>query len=378
MGWSINVGKIRGINVRLHVTFLLLLAWIAIGNYMAGGVPAAIRALAFIIGIFGSVLLHELGHALAARRYGIRTPDITLLPIGGVARLERLPERPVEELVVALAGPLVNVVIAAVLYVVLVLSGRPDPLSGFGIIGGQLMAQLLVTNLWLALFNLVPAFPMDGGRVLRAILATWFGHARATQVAASVGQAFAFLFVLAGFFFNPMLIFIGLFVYLGAAGEASTAQLRDFAESMPVTGVMVTDIRALHTGASLSDAVELLLRGSQKEFPIVDGLGRVAGMLCREDMIRALRIYGPDVPVSQVMQANVPVVLWTEMLHNVFPRMMEGQYPALPVVDGTGTLVGLLTRDNLAEVIMVQTAIADERAARWRRGGPWEGGDRVW
>jgi len=377
MGWSISVGKIRGINVRLHITFLLLLAWIAIGNYMAGGIPAALRALAFIVGIFGSVLLHELGHALAARRYGIRTPDITLLPIGGVARLERLPERPAEELVVALAGPLVNVIIAAVLYVALVFSGRPNPLSGFGIIGGQLMAQLLMTNLWLALFNLVPAFPMDGGRVLRAILATWMGHTRATQMAAAVGQAFAFLFVLAGFFINPMLIFIGLFIYLGAAGEASTAQLRDFAESMPVTGVMVTDIRALHLGASLSDAVELLLRGSQKEFPIVDGLGRVVGILCREDMIRALRTYGPDVPVSEVMQANVPVVQWTEMLHNVFPRMMQGQYPALPVVDGTGTLVGLLTRDNLAEVIMVQTAMADERAARARRG-LWEGGGRVW
>lgn len=375
MGWSITLGRIGGIKVRLHVTFLLLLAWIAIGNYLAGGWPAATRALAFILGIFGSVFLHELGHAMAARRYGIRTPDITLLPIGGVARLERLPERPAEELVVALAGPAVNVVIAAVLYAALLLGGRPDPMSEFGIIGGTLTAQLLVTNLWLALFNLLPAFPMDGGRVLRALLATWFGYARATQMAASVGQAFAVLFVLAGFFFNPMLIFIGLFIYMGAAGEASTAQFRDFAESMPVTGVMVTDVRPLHTAASLSEAVEALLRGSQKEFPIVDATGRVAGLLCREDMIRALRTHGPDVPVAQVMQTNVPLVLWSEMLHNVFPRMMAGQYPALPVVDGRGVLVGLLTRDNLAEVIMVQTAIGDERAGRWRGRGARRGGE---
>jgi len=375
MRWSINIGRFGGINVRLHVTFLLLLAWIAFANYAAGGLPAALTALAFIIGIFASVLLHEFGHALAARRYGIRTPDITLLPIGGVARLERLPERPAEELVVALAGPAVNVAIAAVLYVVLLVMGWSNPLSGFSLVGGSLLAQLLVTNLWLAVFNLIPAFPMDGGRVLRAVLAAWLGHARATQVAASVGQAFAFLFVLAGFFLNPMLIFIGLFIYLGAESEASTAVLRDFAESMPVTGVMVTDVRPLHQQAPLSEAVEALLRGSQTEFPVVDGYGRVCGILGREDMIRALRTLGPDVAVAEVMQANVPVVLWTEMLHAVFPRMMDGKYPALPVVDGTGRLVGLLTRDNLAEVLMVHSAMTQQQRGA---GGRFDGTGRVW
>jgi len=344
----------------------LFLAWIAIANYVAGGVRAAAGALALILGIFGSVLLHEFGHALAARRYGIRTPDITLLPIGGVARLERLPEGPAAELVVALAGPLVNVVIAAVLYVVLRVFGGSAPMSDASLVGGNLAAQLLATNVWLVLFNLLPAFPMDGGRVLRAVLAAWLGRSRATQVAAAVGQAFAFVFVLAGFFFNPMLIFIGLFIYVAADSEASTAALRDLVESVPVTDVMVTDVRPLHLGAPLSEAVELLLRGSQKEFPIVDGLGRVVGILCREDMIRALRTHGPEVPVAQVMQADVPVVLWTEMLRNVFPHMMAGQYPALPVVDGSGTLVGLLTRENLAEVLMVHSAMTDGG----RRGAP--------
>ncbi|MBO8142365.1 MAG: site-2 protease family protein [Firmicutes bacterium] len=361
MRWSVDVARVAGITVRLHITFLLLLAWIAMANYFAGGVSAAVGALAFIAGIFGSVLLHELGHALAARRYGIRTADITLLPIGGVARLERLPERPAEELVVALAGPLVNVVIAAVLYSGLVLSGRSNALTGFGLVEGNLWAQLLFTNLWLALFNLVPAFPMDGGRVLRAVLAARMGFARATQAASVVGQGFAFLFVLIGFFVNPMLIFIGLFIYLGAASEASTAQLQDFAGSMPVAGVMVTDVRALYRETPLADAVEALLRGSQREFPIVDGAGRVAGLLCREDMIRALRVFGPEVPVSQVMQSGVPMVHPSEMLHRVFPRMMAGQYSALPVVDSGGFLVGLLTRDNLAEVIMVHSAMEDRR-----------------
>ncbi|OUN01347.1 MAG: hypothetical protein BAA04_03950 [Firmicutes bacterium ZCTH02-B6] len=375
MRWSIDLGRFGGITVRLHVTFLLFLAWIAIANFLAGGWRAAAGALALILGVFASVLLHEFGHALAARRYGTRTPDITLLPIGGVARLERLPERPAEELVVALAGPLVNVVIAAVLYVVLLVLGRTEPMSGASLVGGNLAAQLLATNVWLVLFNLLPAFPMDGGRVLRAALASWLGRSRATQVAAAIGQAFAFLFILAGFFFNPMLIFIGLFIYLAADSEASTAALRDLVESVAVTDVMVTDVRPLHLAAPLSDAVELLLRGSQKEFPITDGLGRVVGVLCREDMIRALRTYGPDVPVSQVMQADVPLVLWTEMLHNVFPRMMAGRYPALPVVDASGALVGLLTRENLAEVLMVHSAMTDQRPGR-RLGGQWGDGGR--
>src|SRR5690625_1005818 len=169
MRWSIDVARVAGITVRLHTTFLLLLIWIGVGHYLAGGLPAALQGLAFIIAIFGSVLLHEFGHALAAKRYGIETPDITLLPIGGVARLERLPERPKEELVVAVAGPAVNVVIVAVLYVGLLLTGRPGMPGGFALIGGNFFAQLIAVNVWLVLFNIIPAFPMDGGRILRAL-----------------------------------------------------------------------------------------------------------------------------------------------------------------------------------------------------------------
>lgn len=371
MRWSIDVARVAGITVRLHTTFLLLLAWIAVSHYLAGGWPAAVQGLAFIVAIFGSVLLHEFGHALAAKRYGIETPDITLLPIGGVARLERLPERPREELVVAIAGPAVNVIIVALLYLGLSLAGQRGMPSGFALIGGNFLAQLMVVNMWLVLFNLVPAFPMDGGRILRALLATRLGFARATEIAASIGQAFAFLFVFIGFFTNPLLIFIGLFVYMGAAGEASSAKLRDFAESVPVAAVMLTDVRALHRETPLADAVETLLRGTQREFPVVDGLRRVVGMLCREDVIKALRQHGPHVPVADVMQTDVPVVGRAEMLTRIFPRMQQGKHQAVSVVDPDGVLIGLLTRDNLAEVMMVHSAIEASSSMDWRSRPEW-------
>ncbi|MFS8581247.1 MAG: site-2 protease family protein [Limnochordales bacterium] len=366
MRWSFDVAKVAGITVRLHVTFLLLLLWLAVSHYLVGGWPAMVQGLAFILGIFGSVLLHEFGHALAAKRFGIHTPDITLLPIGGVARLERLPERPHEEFIVALAGPAVNVVIIVLLYLGFLATGRLDVLQDFALVGGSFWAQLLFVNMWLVIFNLIPAFPMDGGRVLRALLAARMGFVRATELAASIGQAFAFLFVLLGFFVNPMLIFIGLFVYMGAASEASSAQLRDFADAMPVAAVMLTDVRVLHRETPLADAVEILLRGTQREFPIVDGLGRAVGMLCREDVIKALRQHGPEVPVARVMQTNVPVVGRWETLTRIFTRMMEGQHQAVAVVDVHGHVVGLLTRDNLAEVMMVHGAMAASASVDWR------------
>lgn len=368
MRWSIDVARISGITVRVHTTFILLLIWIGVAHYLDGGWIAALQGLAFIVAIFGSVLLHEFGHAFAARRYGIDTPDITLLPIGGVARLERLPERPMEELVVAVAGPLVNVAIAAVLLAGLFLTGRSEFLQSFDLIGGEFFAQLLFINVWLVVFNLIPAFPMDGGRILRSLLATRLGFVRATNVAASVGQGFAFLFVLLGFFSNPMLIFIGLFVYMGAAGEASSAQLRDFVQAVPVASVMLTDVRALYEDTRLGDAVEALLRGTQREFPVVDREERVVGMLCREDVIKALHGHGPHVPVDRVMQANVPVLNRADMLHRVFPRMQAGNYTALAVTDHDDVLVGLLTRDNLAEVMMVESAMKASSGIGWGTG----------
>ena len=217
MSWSFPIGTVKGTVIRLHVTFLLFLLWIGVTHYAQGGQRAALEGVLFISLLFLCVLLHEFGHVFAARRYGVQTPDITLLPIGGVARLERIPEKPSEELVVALAGPAVNVVIAALLF--LVLGGLPSMGDGMQVqnSGVGMLERLAWVNISLVVFNLVPAFPMDGGRVLRAMLAYRLGYARGTRIAAGVGQAVAFALGLLGLFGNPLLIFIALFVYMGAA-----------------------------------------------------------------------------------------------------------------------------------------------------------------
>ena len=186
---SLKVASIFGIEVRIHVTFLLFLVWIWFSYYQVGGVTGAVQGVLFILALFFCVLLHEFGHAFAARAFGIRTPDITLLPIGGVARLNRIPEKPWQELIVAIAGPLVNVVIAAVLILVVANSAALDQLEYLESPKNRdCWPNWLTINMMLVLFNLIPAFPMDGGRVLRALLAMAMPYVRATQIAAWIGQ----------------------------------------------------------------------------------------------------------------------------------------------------------------------------------------------
>src|SRR5207245_7981723 len=286
MSWSLPIFRIAGIQLRIHITFLLLIGWLAFGYYSQGGSAAAIAGVLVIMLLFACVVLHEFGHAFAAKAFGINTPDITLLPIGGVARLERMPEEPLQELIIAVAGPAVNVVIALGLFVA---GGSQAFLNHSTVEGGGLIAQLLTIKILLVLFNLLPGFPMDGGRVLRALLATRLSYARATQVAATVGQGFAFVFGFLGLLWNPFLIFIALFVYIGASQDAALAQMKDVARRFPVSSAMVREFRTLAEDATLQEAVEALLATSQHDFPVVDETGNVAGLLTRHDLIAALR-----------------------------------------------------------------------------------------
>ena len=225
--WSLKIASISGIEVRIHLTFLLFLGWIWLSRYRAGGTPGAIQGVLFILALFGCVLLHEFGHAFAARGFGITTPDITLLPIGGVARLSRIPDKPWEELLVAIAGPLVNVVIAATLIFVLHASVALDQITDLESPRAEFLGTLAYVNVMLVLFNLIPAFPMDGGRILRALLAMTMPYVRATQIAAWIGQALAIVFGILGFFVNPLLVFIAFFIFAGAQQEAAMARFRD-------------------------------------------------------------------------------------------------------------------------------------------------------
>jgi Zn-dependent protease/CBS domain-containing protein len=361
MGWSLPIFRVAGIQLRIHITFLLLIAWLAFGYYAQGGSAAAASRVIFVLLLFLCVVLHEFGHAFAAKAFGINTPDITLLPIGGVARLERMPEEPVQELIIAVAGPLVNVVIALGLFVAGGSQALFNPSTVEG--GGGLIAQLLTINIMLVLFNLLPAFPMDGGRVLRALLATRMSYARATQVAATVGQGFAFVFGFLGLLWNPFLIFIALFVYIGASQEAALAQMKDVSRRFPVSSAMVREFRTLSEDAALQEAVDALLATSQHDFPVVNETGNVTGVLTRHDLIAALRKNDPTLTVGDVMRRDVPTVTTGTRFEDAFRIMQECNCPAVPVLDSMKRLVGLLTPENVTELMMVQSAMPRRRVS---------------
>ena len=364
MKWSWKVGSVAGIDLYVHATFFLLIAWVGITYWLAGGSAAALDGIAFILALFACVVLHELGHALTARRYGIPTRDITLLPIGGVSRLERIPDKPRQEVWVSLAGPAVNVVIAAALYVWLLLSHTLRPVSVLSMAGSTFLERLLLVNVSLAVFNLLPAFPMDGGRVLRALLALRMEYVRATQVAAHVGQAMALVFGLLGLFTNPFLIFIALFVWIGAAQEASMVQMRTALSGIPVSRAMLTDFRSVAPDDPAQRVLELILAGSQQDFPVVDGGkgGRLAGVLLRSDVLKALA-RGADWRERDVMRREFEVVDAADMLDTALARLQACACHALPVTS-RGALVGILTMDNVGEFLLIQSALGRPRQPR--------------
>jgi Zn-dependent protease/CBS domain-containing protein len=357
MGWSWRIGRVAGIGIYVHFTFLLLLAFIAVQHYAEhGDIGEAIHGVLFMLILFGIVVLHELGHALAARRYGIPTRDITLLPIGGVARLERMPDDPKQELVVAIAGPAVNVALAIGAFAVMRVLGQPViPADDTLEVGGDLIGKFFWVNVTLIIFNMLPAFPMDGGRVLRSLLAMRMDYVRATQIAAAVGQGMALLFGFMGLFGNPMLLFIALFVWMGAAQEASMAQVRTALDGIPVRAAMITDFQTLTPEEPIGRAIDHIIAGFQQDFPVVDN-GRPVGVLTLKDLAKALTQHGRDVPVASVMQQQFATAGPGDMLVTALSRLEGGKVHVVPVVED-GRLLGLLTADNLAEVLMIDQAL---------------------
>ena len=371
MKWSFKIATVAGTEVRIHITFFILLVFVAMQGMAGGhGLNGAVDALLFVSAAFVCVLLHEFGHVFAAAGYGIRTPDITLFPFGGVARVERIPENPRQEIVIALAGPAVNVVIVGFLWLALILTGARawlDPVT----VEGSLVRQVLMANVMLVLFNLIPAFPMDGGRVLRALLALRFEHAQATRVAASVGQALAVAIGLIGVFgfhagkvaigANPMLILVAFFVFMAAANEAGAVQMQAMIRGLSVSAAMVTEFKSLPRNASLGEAAEVLLHTSQHEFPVVDPDGTLRGIFTRSELVAALREAGPQAPVLGVMRENFPVIHPETPFDEAFQLMQQSATPVLPVTNSEGRIVGLFTMENIGEMLMVRSAIAQSR-----------------
>jgi stage IV sporulation protein FB len=358
MKWSYTIGRIAGTAIKVHLTFLVLLAYLAFAGYQEGGSEGAMAAAVMLLALFGCVLLHEFGHILMARRFGVRTPDVILLPIGGVARLERIPSVPMQEFLIAIAGPIVTLAIAGILYGVLAAGGAP-PRIGRLEAGDGILEFLLSANVWLLGFNLIPAFPMDGGRVLRALLASRLGLVRGTRLAANLGQALATVGGLYGLMSGqPLLALVAFFVFLGAGAEASAVETRAAGQGLQVAQMMVTRFQTVPVHATLGQAVELLLSTEQREFPVVDNLGRTEGILTRDNLIRGLSQRGPGSTVAEAMTAGAPVVPPTLGFEEALDRLRSSGLPALPVVDVGGTLVGLLTMDNITDLLLVRRARA--------------------
>jgi Zn-dependent protease len=365
--WSLRLGRLAGIDIYLHATFGLLIGFVVLQQWLAGEGPTeTLISVLFVLALFGCVLLHELGHALAARAFGIPTRDITLLPIGGLARLERMPDEPLHELWVAIAGPIVNVVIAAAIYAGLVVAALPAGGNWFDPTAGGWLQRLMAVNVLLVVFNLLPAFPMDGGRVLRALLAIRLDYVRATQIAAGLGQAMALLFAFVGLMYNPFLLFIALFVWIGAAQESHLAQMKAAFGGLPLRVAMQTDFRTLSPQQTLADAIDLILSGSQQDFPVEQD-GRLVGVLTRGDLLVGLARDGAAQTVDAVMRRDFLTGGPGDLLEATFRRLAGCECHTLPVV-WQGRVVGLITMDNLGEFMMIQGAL---EAARRRRRRWW-------
>lgn len=370
MKWSIPLGRWFGIPVYLHLTFVLVLGFLALASWLASqSVLSALAGAGFFAAIFFCVLLHEFGHALMARRYGVGTRDITLLPIGGVARLERMPEKPGQEFWIALAGPAVNVVLAVLLLVWLVLTRSLEPVAGLSATSGGMAERLLAVNVLLVLFNLLPAFPMDGGRVLRSLLAMRLEYARATRIAGRMGQGMAFLFAFAGLFINPMLLLIALFVWIGASQEMHMTETRSALAGVTVGQAMLTEYRALSGDERLAEVARIVLAGSQQDFPVVEA-GSVTGLLERKHLLEGLNRMGPEAVVRDVMCREFPLVGESELVESLLAKNYHAEFPTLPVVSN-GRVIGLFTLDNLSEFVLLKSAVESAgmvagRAPGWR------------
>lgn len=360
MSWSFSIGYLFGSELRVHATFLLLLAWVGTAAWAAGGPSAALVNLAFVVTLFTCVVAHEFGHALMARRFGIRTPDITLLPIGGMARLERIPQDPWQEIWVAIAGPAVNLGIWAVLTLVLGTNGSAAALVELDDTGHGFFERVAAVNLFLVIFNLIPAFPMDGGRVLRAVLATRLDRVRATQIAASAGQTIAFLF---GFLSltsgEPLLLLIAVFVFLAAMAESSDVTLHDLVRGHFARDAMITTFETLPPDASMGLAESSLLRTTQHEFPVIDADGRLKGVLTKAAIVANAQLTDSKKLVSETMDMDIPSVELSTPLAETLDALQRAGKPAVAVTDRNGNFVGYVTRENIGEWMLVNQRRSD-------------------
>ncbi|MBI5869771.1 MAG: site-2 protease family protein [Actinobacteria bacterium] len=364
MKWSFKVWRVFGIELRIHITFFLIVIYAAFmwGSVFEKGTAGAIYGAFMIAVLFICVVIHELCHSRLAQHYGGEVDSITLLPIGGVSMLKNMPEDPKKELWVSLVGPLSNLVIAAMLFPFIYLV--PDPVDGtFGAFTNSdvlisvsvqgFVSYLFMINILLALFNLLPAFPLDGGRVLRSILAQYMPYMKATRVAVAAGQAFAFILGITGLISgNWIWLLIAVFIYFGAEQEGAGTEVKTVLSRLTAGQAVEANAKVLSQEQTLGEVVAVVLHSFQEDFPVLDEGGRIIGVLTRANLIAGLHNIGPEAQVGQVMEKDFPVVEASALFSEVYEKMNASRIKALPVVEG-GQLLGMVTLEHLSEVFML-------------------------
>ena len=351
MGWSFQIGRLFGIPLRVHVTFFLLLAFVAWGDSHGLRDPrAGLIGAAYIAALFACVVLHELGHSLVARRYGVNVSHILLLPIGGVAMMERIPDNPKQEFNIAVAGPLVSIGIGVLCGAGLAIAHQPLVVPSADLLtGGHFLLRLATINIFLALFNLIPAFPMDGGRILRSLMAQHMDYAKATRFAAGLGQTMAFFFGILGIFTNPWLLLIAVFIYLGAGQEGQQVQVRSLLRNVPVGYAMAKQFAVMQPDEPLERAVQEAMAGYQHDFPVVEG-AKVVGLVTRDALIAALYERGAETPLRGVMVDSFCTAKAEDSLADLYDRMNHDGCPAVVVMQDDQP-VGLLTPERVVQYL---------------------------
>lgn len=351
---SLNLGRIAGINLQVHWSFFLLILWIFASSINDGrNVDEGIHRILFVFAIFGCVILHELGHALTARRFGFETKQIVLLPIGGMAQMKKLPQKPSEELLVAVAGPLVSFAIAAFLYLIIAffqsveLSQETQNLDE--LLEGNFLLKLFIINLMLAIFNLIPAFPMDGGRMLRAALAMKLTRSKATNIAANIGQLIAIIFIILGAKYNPFLVIIGIFILMAARTEDVYESSRSILSDYKVRKLLMTKYTILKYDDHLDKVVDVILASQEKEFVVVNNQ-KVVGVLTQNNVIKALSLK-ENFFLYEIMNKEFPCFSPEMNLRSAYEELATNQYSVGPVIENS-KLIGILNMENIQEFLL--------------------------
>lgn len=357
MSGSFKIGKVAGIGIFIHWTFAILIAYIVYSHYQKGeNFQQIVWAIIFILSIFIAVVLHEFGHALMAKKFQIKTMNITILPIGGIARVEKISEQPLEELFIAIAGPVVNISLALITSLFI---NRPTTDITQEIttsINSQNFAHhFLIANIYLAIFNLLPAFPMDGGRILRASLAFFLKRTTATHIASSIGQLLAIGFILVGFFSNPILVLIGLFIFIAAQIESDYVMIQSRLHGYTVRDAIMKNYQSIDANASIEKAIELLLNSQYETFLVIQN-DIAVGTLNRADIIIALEKFGQKEIIQNIMNKKFVTLQAESTLENAFQQSQQSNIILMPVLD-QNKLIGTIDATNIIEFIQINEAL---------------------